>query len=109
MGSSVNIMELTRCLLMINHKSTNYPVNIIGKRKGEKTNEVLWDKQKERRTDEIYDGIYSIEQKQGCDKEGFESSLQKLLDLLPRNEIKNHSAAGAKKLKTALHRLCRAK
>lgn len=108
MGSSVSIMDLTRCLLMINHKPADYPVKIIGKRKGEKTNEVLWDKQKEHRIDEVYDGVYAIEQKERCDKESFEDSLQKLLALLINDEVKNHSNTGAKKLKRALHRLCRA-
>jgi FlaA1/EpsC-like NDP-sugar epimerase len=105
MGNSVPILELAKCLLVICHKENNYPIHIIGNRKGEKINEQLWNEEIEIKIDNVYESIFALKRKNQINLKMWNYSFKKLISLLDREIIKNHSKQGSKQLIITLTKL----
>lgn len=98
MGTSVPILELAHCLLVMRNKSETYPIKIIGNRKGEKIDELLWNPEKEIKTTNIYDGIFALKQKKSLKTNVVYSFLKQILKSLKKDYVQDHSRKGADEL-----------
>lgn len=105
MGSSVPIIELARCLLVMHHKPHDYPISLIGNRKGEKMDELLWNPKNERKMEHVYDQVFALQKKKDFDQESFSKKLNTLMTHLMAPSVRNHSPAGARLLKGALKKI----
>lgn len=98
MGEPVNIYDLAKCILiLINRSFSDRDILIIGKREGEKENEILFDKTLEHKKNTTHNRIYSISKLNSCN-ESFEKNLIFLTNLLEVRYVKNHSNMGANAL-----------
>lgn len=105
MGSSVPIVELAQCLLVMHHKQADYPIFLIGNRKGEKIYELLWNPATEKKAHLVYDQVFALQRKSGFDKESFITQLRILMGRLDEDVIRNHSLKGTLILKGILRKL----
>lgn len=107
MGSSVPIVELAQCLLVIHHKQIDYPIFLIGNRKGERIHEMLWNPEMEMKKQHIYDQIFALKRKGNFDKQSFITLLNKLMKHLETDIVRSHSPKGALALKGLLNKILR--
>lgn len=107
MGSSVPIVELAQCLLVIHHKQADYPISRIGNRKGEKIHEMLWNPEIEMKMRHVYDQIFALKRRGDFDKQSFITLLNRLMEYLETDIVRSHSPKGAQALKGLLHKILR--
>lgn len=107
MGTSVPILELARCLLVIHNKNEEYPIKIIGNRKGEKIDELLWNPNTEIKTTNIYDRIFALKQKENLQTNKFYSLLNDVLGTLEKDYAQNHSKKGVNELVILMKKMLR--
>lgn len=105
MGSSVPIIELARCLLVMHHKQVDYPVALIGNRKGEKIHEQLWDPDTEIKIHHIYDQVFALQRKYDVNLNSFIKQLSVLMECLNEEGIRNHSPQGTQTLRRMLKKI----
>ncbi len=107
MGTSVPILELAHCLLVMRNKNEGYPIKIIGNRKGEKIDELLWNPDTEIKTSNIYDRIFALKNKEELQTNTFYSLLNNVLETLEKDYVQNHSKKGAGELVILMKKMLR--
>ncbi|MFZ2026558.1 MAG: polysaccharide biosynthesis protein [Microgenomates group bacterium] len=105
MGSSVPIVELANCLLVMHHKQADYPVALIGNRKGEKIHEQLWNPETEIKMHHVYDQVFALQRKGSFDQNYFIRHLNILMKCLDEDHVRNHSPYGTQKLRRMLKKI----
>lgn len=102
MGESVQIIDIVKCLIYMHHRPHNYPIQITGKRNGEKIKEMLFDPSIEMRLKEHHGRIFALKPKRKMHIAQFEKLIATLLQDLQKVELQNHSMHGATVLRRYL-------
>jgi FlaA1/EpsC-like NDP-sugar epimerase len=102
MGESVHILDIVKCLIYIHHKPHDYPIQITGKRSGEKIKELLFDSSTETKSRERHNRIFAIKPKRMMHMAQFEALLSVLFEDLKKDELQDHSPRGATVLRRYL-------